>query len=858
VTAALRERPAAHAGPRGGGVPARRAVVRWAWRLFRREWRQQLLILALIIVAVAATVVGSAVAISTPAPADAGFGTAQDLAVYQMPDPHLASQIASLRSRFGRVDVIEDEALSVPGSVETFSLRAQDPHGPFGGPMLSLVSGRYPSAPDQVAVTSGVAADFHLRIGSVWHEAGRAWRVTGIVQNPQNTLDEFALVEPGQVRNPSQVTVLFDAAGAASSSLGPNVQTLSQARSSSLLNPEFFSYASVTLGMLLIALVGAGGFAVLAQRRLRAIGMLAAQGATRAHIRLVVRANGLITGLVGAVIGFAVGLAAWLAYRPSVQASAHHLIGVLQLPWAVIGVAMLLAVVASYLAAARPARAVARVPIVTALAGRPAPPKATGRLALPLGVALLVVAFFLLGVAGSASNGGGLGQVVGGLVAIAAAVVLLSPSCLSLLARIGRRAPVAVRLALRDLARYRARSGSMLGAISLAVLAASITCILAAARYGGPSEALDYAGPNLAPNQLIMYVPSTPTSGGTGTVTPRHHGRHAKQKVIIRQGAPAPTGSRLASLAAKTDSIAARLGTRDVITLESTTATLQHDAVGRNWNGPLYVATPQLLRAFGIRPSQVSPAADILTMRPGLPSLSGMQIIYGSYLSSVPPPNGRGSFPCPASDCLADPVIQEVSALPSGTSAPNTVITEHAVDTLGLRSGMSVAGWLIQTPRPLTAAQISSARLAAGAAGMTVETRNSVPGLSEIIDAATVFGVVLALGILAMAVGLVRSETSSDLRTLAATGASGVTRRTITAATAGGLGLAGAVLGTACGYIASIGFSRTSQLDGLSSLASIPVTNLLIILVGMPLFAAVTGWLVGGREPLGMARQPLE
>ena len=32
--------------PSDGGLPARRAVTRWAWRLFRREWRQQFLILA--------------------------------------------------------------------------------------------------------------------------------------------------------------------------------------------------------------------------------------------------------------------------------------------------------------------------------------------------------------------------------------------------------------------------------------------------------------------------------------------------------------------------------------------------------------------------------------------------------------------------------------------------------------------------------------------------------------------------------------------------------------------------------------------------------------------------------------------
>ena len=62
---AVTERPA-HRMP-NGGVPARRAVVRWAIRLLRSEWRQQLLILALITVAVGATVVASTVATNTPA-----------------------------------------------------------------------------------------------------------------------------------------------------------------------------------------------------------------------------------------------------------------------------------------------------------------------------------------------------------------------------------------------------------------------------------------------------------------------------------------------------------------------------------------------------------------------------------------------------------------------------------------------------------------------------------------------------------------------------------------------------------------------------------------------------------------------
>jgi putative ABC transport system permease protein len=122
MSTALRERPAAPApaaGTGNGGVPALRAVTRWAWRMFRREWRQQLLVLALITVAVAATIIGAAVATNTPPPANAGFGTAQNMATFQAPDPHLASQIAALQHRFGPVDVIENQTFAIPGSTPT-------------------------------------------------------------------------------------------------------------------------------------------------------------------------------------------------------------------------------------------------------------------------------------------------------------------------------------------------------------------------------------------------------------------------------------------------------------------------------------------------------------------------------------------------------------------------------------------------------------------------------------------------------------------------------------------------------------------------------------------------------------------
>jgi hypothetical protein len=60
------------------------------------------------------------------------------------------------------------------------------------------------------------------------------------------------------------------------------------------------------------------------------------------------------------------------------------------------------------------------------------------------------------------------------------------------------------------------------------------------------------------------------------------------------------------------------------------------------------------------------------------------------------------------------------------------------------------------------------------------------------------------------------------------------------------------------GYVAVIGYIRSNSLNGgISALGSVPVENLVIILVGIPLIAAVGAWLFAGREPLAMARQPL-
>ena len=380
---------------------------------------------------------------------------------------------------------------------------------------------------------------------------------------------------------------------------------------------------------------------------------------------------------------------------------------------------------------------------------------------------------------------------------------------------------------------------------------AVVICAAAIARY---SNSFDYVGPNLASNELAVWSPNG-QNGNSPNPT-------------------APTSRELATQETAVHSIASAVGGTNVVTLENPSVNLQNpSSSGRQWDGQIYVATPALLRAYGINPSSISSNVDVLSSRPGLSS-SGVQLTGGGggkASFSVGPgsagpggggPGGPGSGnqnSCSGS-CISHPVVQEESQLPIGTSAPNTVITESALQRLHASGQNSLDGWIIRSGSAITSAQILNAQAIAATDNLAVESKNDEPTSAEIVNWATVFAIALALGILAMSIGLIRSETAGELRTLTATGASSRIRRTLTAVTAGGLALLGALLGTVAAYVGLAGWYRSNSLEGgLSDLfGHIPWNNLFFIVVAMPLVAVVVGWLLAGREPTGIGTRPIE
>jgi putative ABC transport system permease protein len=440
-----------------------------------------------------------------------------------------------------------------------------------------------------------------------------------------------------------------------------------------------------------------------------------------------------------------------------------------------------------------------------------------------------------------------------GFVALIAGIILVSPFFLALMARIGRKSPIAVRLALRDLSRYRARSGSALSAISVGVLIAVVICAAAVARY---SNVFDYVGPNMASTELAVWSPIGPVGNGFGP-----------------SGASTTAVPSIQSQTATVHSIASAVGATDVMEVENPAVNLQNPSdSGRQWNGPIYVATPAVLRAYGVNPSSIPSDVDILSSRPGLAG-SGVLLTYGGAGpkgtgSPVGPgaAGGGGGGPGPGdtntcpSGCIVHPVVQEDGQLPTGTDVPNTVITEGALRRWHLAGDSSFAGWILKANSPITTAQIKNAQAVAATNDLSIESKNDDPTSAEIVDGATVFAIVLALGILAMSLGLIRSETASDLRTLTATGADSRTRRTLMSVTAGGLGFLGALLGTVAAYVGLAGWFRSNALEGGLSdiIGHIPWSNLFLIVIAMPVVAALVGWVLAGRDPSGISTRPIE
>ncbi|CAN5875573.1 hypothetical protein BH23ACT5_BH23ACT5_10230 [soil metagenome] len=802
-----------------GGAPARRAVARWAWRLLRRHWRGQALLLSLLTLAVTAAV-GSVAATFNLAPAEgnARFGSADHALEIEDPNPAtVAGDLAAAREWFENIDVISRRFQAVPGLFEPVEYRIQDPAGPLSQPMLALTAGRYPSTVGEVALTDGISEIFDIDVGADLEFQDRHLTVVGLVENPSDLNDEFALLTPSHAEPPEAITILTEGSSEQLASFRPpsgaSVVAVGRPGNQSVV-AALGVLTVATVVLLLVALVASAGFVVIAQRRLRQLGMLAAIGATETHLRIAVVANGVVIGVIAAVGGTALALLAWFALVRSLEVTVAHRIDAFDLPWWLIAITMVLSVATATAAAWWPAKAAARTPIVTALSGRPAQVRPARQSAAVAGPLLLGGATCLFLAADPLDGWANVILILVGVATLILGLLALSPLAIGASSAIVGRSSVAVRLATRDLARYQTRSSAALSAVGLALgIAVAVVIATSAALYASGAEG------NLSATQLMVRIGEIPARGNVAPI-------------------PERSQAELEQFETTVDEIAGSLGGASVTPIDAAIApedegfhglpavvlTEQIEPGFHRILTFLYIASPELLEIYDVELETVPSQVEVLTVETGELWFEPMR---------------------------PELVTRSHQLTPAYTSLPGSFVTPAALNQRGW--GTARAGWLIETTDPVSQDQFVYTRELAAGAGITVEARDDQADLASLRSGATLAGALIALGILALTVGLIRSEAQEDLRTLTAAGATSRIRRKLTAATAGALGLLGATLGTVVTYL---GFAA-AYTDEFARLLPVPLVHLLIIVIGIPAIAAGGGWVLAGTEPTSLARRQL-
>jgi putative ABC transport system permease protein len=508
-----------------------RALARVARRDVVRHRGRSVLVIALVGLPVAAMVAGTAL-YRTTTPTQERSDTAQfgnaDLLAYNTTRSELETYLPP--GSVVEASVSGTATLLRPGARSDVTVRAMDIEGLAAG-ILTLVDGRAPEGAGEVAITKAVAQLAAVGIGGRLELAERPpLMVVGLVENPMHLVDQALVVDP--------TSVVIDDDGFATWLIGLPAGTDPEAVVASTMDPvtgeqeiQITSRESGRLqqigedstgGTILIlgslalveaALIASAAFAVSIRRRQRELGLLAATGASPRQLAGTVLLQGVILGLAACVAGVVVGVAGALGLTPWLDDLTQR-----RNPSLVVDVAGILGpivvgFVAAMIAAAIPARTVARVPVLLALSGRrPSQTPARRTLWFGLGAVGLSAAMTVIGAtmrdAGNSSVS--ILLLLGGAVLSTLGFGACAPWLLERLERLAVRLPLASRIAFRDTARSRSRSAPIVTAI-LAGCAAAIA--LGAWQTSRDEENILGWRPSLYEDQLVLSGPGAREAG---------------------------------------------------------------------------------------------------------------------------------------------------------------------------------------------------------------------------------------------------------------------------------------------------------------------------------------------------------
>ena len=469
-------------------MAARLAVLHWVIRLVRRERRQHALVIGLLTFGITSSVVAVSTLVRMNVPIARELAGADAVVSIQVIDG-ASAEAAALPAALAEITAAHPELQVVVRSAEGkegIRLVGQDPTRPLGQDWLRLLDGRWPGVGEitlssraiERLRTAGTSGD----IGAAVTIAGATRTVVGHYENPTDLDDATAVVPVAETGRWSDVSVLLPAdarSGAAalfelgSTGTGGNgdgpptlgIYQQDRGADSAGTGSAMFGYVIGTVLCLQIAVLASAGFTVLANRRRRQLGLLAALGAEPAAIGSVMTLTGLVVGVIGGILGISAGVAISVAITPLLQGVADFRLSSSALGWAYLIPMVPLAVVVAVAAAWWPARRVRQVSAIDAITDRSARSTGFAR-GLGLGVALLTAGAVTMKI-GAPKNDPIL--VIGSVIAIIVGALLLAPAAALLLGRLAPNAPLPIRVAWRDIARNRARSAAAIAAAAIAI-----------------------------------------------------------------------------------------------------------------------------------------------------------------------------------------------------------------------------------------------------------------------------------------------------------------------------------------------------------------------------------------------------
>jgi putative ABC transport system permease protein len=542
----------------------------------------------------------------------------------------------------------------------------------------------------------------------------------------------------------------------------------------------------VAMALLEVVLLAGPAFAVGARRQQRALALMAASGAEPPHLRRVVLASGVVLGSAAVVLGSALGVGiAWLGL-PLVQHFSDTRFGPFQVAPRDIAAIAACGLLSALLAALLPALLAARSDVVAVLAGR----RGDTRTAIwsPVLGAVLLAAGIGGAAFGALQGSGGEIVITGAAILAVLGMVLLTPLVLGLLGRTARLLPLPARFAVRDAARHRSRT-----APAVAAVAATVAGVVALG-IGGTSDA--------AQNRAV-YAQGLPM--GTG--------------VVQAYGVEGPTWTAFERVVRRE---LPNARTTLVLGLdEGSGEQLRIEPDSGSWTGALGSSV------------LVGPAAIGALRLPGDDERRARSALaHGGVVLLDPNPLPGGQVELVRESYADDgsvTVVGTTTARAVTVSAPGFLQPARAVLPMSvakdigvpvMTNGLFVRGATIDQSTE-DAIEESLAGLEANAS-LYVERGFKDDSLVLLLVLGAIGGV-LVLGGTLTATFLALSDARPDFATMGAVGADPRTRRSVAAAYAGTIGLVGAVLGAAVGFVP--GIAITFPLTGSSWTGAVPTTT---------------------------------